>query len=269
MSATTLRPDYSAKIVPALHRIQHEFGYLKREALEEAALELAVPLNRLQGVAAFFPHFRLSPPKKFTLNVCRDMACHMSGTNETIAKLKAALGDQVEVKGVSCLGRCDRAPAACVSTVGHEHDDYYLGRSTDELQQIVQSHIDGKIPDPDLDINRGYKPSDFAINPYGVDDPEYGAALKVVSIRDAALDAAVRVLQAKGWAPVRVEQFRRAAMARLERDQCPDQEIGDAVIAWSTDSGWAKEFTYIGEEMPPPPPKPAPVFLPARGPDWC
>ena len=261
---STLRPDYSAKIVPVLHRIQHEFGYLKREALEEAALELEVPLYRMQGVASFFPHFRLSPPKKFTLNVCRDMACHMAGTNETIAKLKAALGDQVEVQGVSCLGRCDRAPAAAVSTVGHEHDDYYLGRSTDELRQIVESHVRGEVPAPDLDINRGYKPSDFAINPYSADDPEYGAALKVVSIRDTALAAAVGVLQRKGWAPVRVEQFRRAAMARLERDQCPDAEIGDAVTAFGTDTGWAKEYTYIGEEMPPPPPKPKEGEKPMR-----
>jgi NADH:ubiquinone oxidoreductase subunit F (NADH-binding)/NADH:ubiquinone oxidoreductase subunit E len=264
MSATTLRPDYNARIVPALHAIQHEFGYLKREALEEAALELGVPLYRLQGVASFFPHFRLSPPKKFTLNVCRDMACHMAGTNETIAKLKAALGDNVEIKGVSCLGRCDRAPAACVSTVGIEHDNYYLGRSADELRQIVESHVRGEVPAPDLDINRGYKPTDFGINPYGENAPEYAAALKVVSIRDSALDAATRVLQSKGWSPVRIEQFRRAAMARLERSQCPDEEIGDAVTAWGTDTGWAKEYTHTGEKMPAPPPRPAEGEKPIR-----
>jgi len=246
MSATTSPSEYRAKIVPALHRIQHEFGYLKREALEEASRELKEPLYRLQGVASFFPHFRLSPPKKITLNICRDMACHLAGTKETIAELRSSVGENVEVKGVSCLGRCDRAPAACVSTVGAERDDYYLGRSIDELRQIVDSHLRGEAPKPDLDIDRGYKPTDFAINPYGENVPDYAATLKVISVRDTALDAAAKVLDAKGWPPVRIEQFRRCAMARLDAAACPDQEIGDAVTAFGTDRDWAKGPTLGG-----------------------
>ncbi len=144
--STTSPSDYTATLVPALQRIQHEFGYLKREGLEEAAVELNVPLYRLQAVASFFPHFRLSPPKKITLNVCRDMACHLAGTSATIEELRSVLGENVEVKGVSCLGRCDRAPAACVGMVGVEHDNYYLGRSTADLRQIVESHLRGEVP---------------------------------------------------------------------------------------------------------------------------
>jgi NADH:ubiquinone oxidoreductase subunit F (NADH-binding)/NADH:ubiquinone oxidoreductase subunit E len=246
MSTTTLNPDYSARIVPVLHRIQHEFGYLKREALEVAAIELDVPLYRLQGVASFFPHFRLSPPKKITLNVCRDMACHLAGTAATIEELRKTCGEHVEIKSVSCLGRCDRAPAACVSTVGAEHDDYYLGRSTDELHEIVQSHLRGEAPPPDLDADRGYQPSDFGINPYGENVPDYAATLKVISVRDTALDAAAKVLESKGWSPVRIEQFRRAAMARLDTAACPDKEIGEAVTAWGTDKDWAQGPTLGG-----------------------
>ena len=246
MSATTSPSEYSAKIVPALHRIQHEFGYLKREALEEASLELNEPLYRLQGVASFFPHFRLSPPKKITLNVCRDMACHLAGTAETIAKLQAAAGEHVEIKGVSCLGRCDRAAAACVSTPGAEHDDYYLGRTAEELQQIINARLNGETPDPDLDINRGYKPTDFQINPYVEGVPEYAAALRVISVRNTALDAAAKVLESKGWSPVRIEQFRRAAAARLDAAACPDEEIAEAVTAFGTERDWAKGPTLGG-----------------------
>src|SRR5476651_2394489 len=144
MSATALPPDYSARLVPALQRIQHEFGYLKREALEEAARELEVPLYRLQAVASFFPHFRLSPPKKIVLNVCRDMACHLAGAPDMIERLRSLAGENVEIRGVSCVGRCDRAPAACVATAGVEHDNYYLGRSVGQLREIVGSHLRGE-----------------------------------------------------------------------------------------------------------------------------
>ena len=260
MSATTLPPDYQARLVPALHRVQHEFGYLKREGLEEAARELDVPLHRLQSVASFFPHFRLSPPKKITLNICRDMACHMAGASEMIDKLRANAGEHVEIKGVSCLGRCDRPAAACVSMPGVEHDSYYLGRTAEKLQEIINSHLSGEAPPPDLDAGQDFGTVNFVINPYreaaasGI-APDYAATLKAISVRDTALDAAAKVLESKGWSPVRVEQFRRAALSRLDAKACPDAEIGDAVIAWGTDTGWAKDYTHTGQPMP----KPAPV----------
>src|SRR5579864_6749663 len=118
MSAIASSPDYSARLVPALQRIQHQFGYLKREELEQAARELEVPLYRLQAVASFFPHFRLSPPKKVVVSICRDMACHLAGAPAMIEGLRSLAGENVEIRGVSCVGRCDRAPAACVATAG-------------------------------------------------------------------------------------------------------------------------------------------------------
>jgi NADH:ubiquinone oxidoreductase subunit F (NADH-binding)/NADH:ubiquinone oxidoreductase subunit E len=240
MSATTLPPDYSARLVPALQRIQHEFGYLKREGLEETAHVLDVPLYRLQAVASFFPHFRLSPPKKITLNVCRDMACHLAGAATMMEELKSLAGENVEIKGVSCVGRCDRAPAACVAIAGVEHDSYYLGRSSAELRKIVESHLTGEVPPPDLDASRSYGAANFVINPYGGTAPNYAGALKAISVRDASLDAAAQILESKDWSPVRIEQFRRAALGRLSADACHDPEIGDAVQAWGTDRDWAQ-----------------------------
>jgi NADH:ubiquinone oxidoreductase subunit F (NADH-binding)/NADH:ubiquinone oxidoreductase subunit E len=249
MSATTLPPDYSARIVPALQRIQHEFGYLKREGLEEAARELKAPLYRLQAVASFFPHFRLSPPKKITLGICRDMACHLAGATAMMEELQSLAGENVEIKGVSCVGRCDRAPAACVAIAGDEHDSYHLGRPAGELREIVESHLRGEAPPPDLDADQDFGASDFVINPYGGtasgsnasggNAPKYAAVVKALSVRDAALEAAAQILAAR-FSPVQIEQFRRAALGRLSPDACPDPEIGEAVTAWATDRDWAK-----------------------------
>ena len=53
--------SYSPVLLPALHRIQQQFGYLKQEALEEFSKQTGVPHYRLQAIAthdnARFPRF--------------------------------------------------------------------------------------------------------------------------------------------------------------------------------------------------------------------
>src|SRR5690349_19214045 len=100
-------------IVRELQRIQAEFGYLPREKLAAVAKALTIPLYRVQEVASFFPHFRSSPPADVEVQVCRDMSCRLRGSQGLLQELQTfAEGKQnVHVEGVSCLGRCDRAPA--------------------------------------------------------------------------------------------------------------------------------------------------------------
>jgi len=114
---------YSPVLVPALHRIQQEFGYLKREALEQLSKDTGVPQYRLQAVASFFPHFLLTPPKKVVLRVCRDSSCNLAGSGNLLRELDALTSEHVTVHGTSCLGRCDRAQAACLSAHGSEGED--------------------------------------------------------------------------------------------------------------------------------------------------
>jgi NADH:ubiquinone oxidoreductase subunit F (NADH-binding) len=100
-------------LIPALTQIQREHGYLPREALVQLAREWRRPLYEIQGVVSFYPHFRTAPPKAVQLSICRDLSCWLSGADERIAELKAEHGDDVEIEvhEVSCLGRCDTAPA--------------------------------------------------------------------------------------------------------------------------------------------------------------
>src|SRR5437660_3675510 len=125
-------------LVTALQKIQSQFGYLKREPLKQYSEQTRVPLYRLHSVASFFPHFQLTPSKPVTLKICRDMACHMSGSGKMLRELQDSLGNElIAVQGVSCLGRCDRAAAACITVAGAEHDSFYLKRSAAELQAIA------------------------------------------------------------------------------------------------------------------------------------
>ena len=56
---------------------------------------------------------RMTPPPKHTIDVCRDAACHIARGPEYIAKVREAFegNDDIEVHEVSCIGRCEHAPA--------------------------------------------------------------------------------------------------------------------------------------------------------------
>ncbi len=137
-------------ITQALHKIQQEHGYLPREKLVMLSHQLHVPLYRLQEVASFFPHYHLQPPAKVEVQVCHDMTCHLRGAAGLQAQLAQLFpqSDQVSVKFASCLGRCDRAPAACVN--GH----YLVEQSAGHLQRVVEGCLSGAEPNDDLDAVR-------------------------------------------------------------------------------------------------------------------
>jgi len=240
MNSEAPYPVYKASLVPALHRIQRQFGYLNREALLRYSNESGVPLPRLHAVASFFPHFQLSPPKKVVLRVCRDMSCAMAGSCATIKKLQGMANDQFAVEGVSCLGRCDRAPAAFVTAQGSPHEHYYFGRSAQELQEIVQGYLQNLPPKPDTDTEYVSPFAAAAIDPYAGRTPSYDAVRKAIALRDESLTAAEKALETSAdWPAVRVEQFHLGAIRQL-RDATVSDDVAAAVRAWQTEDGWAK-----------------------------
>jgi len=235
---------YVPVLVPALHRIQDRFGYLKPEALREYAEEANVPQYRLQEVASFFPHFRLAPPKKVTLRVCRDMSCHLAGSGRLLEALKGVTNDEVAVEGISCLGRCDRAPAACLAVQGVEHEHYYLGRSFEELRAIIAAAVAGEAPPSNLDSELSYLGEGSLIDPYKGELSDYRVVRKAIAARNASIDAAARVLEStSGWKLEMLEQFRVATIRKMRVE---DPLVRAAVLAWQTEDDWAKGPTLGG-----------------------
>src|SRR3954470_15098870 len=169
-----------APLITALQRIQRQFGYLKRDALEQFSEQYGAPLYRLHSVASFFPHFQLTPPKPVTLRICRDMACHMAGSGKMLREMKELGGGQIAVQGVSCLGRCDRAPAACVAVTGAEHEYYYMARSGAELKQIAEDWLRGEPRPPDHDADKPFSPAPTTVDPYAETTPDYSAVGKAL-----------------------------------------------------------------------------------------
>jgi formate dehydrogenase beta subunit len=112
-------------LIPALQAIQERLGWLPREELEALSRDVRRPLYEIQGLISFYPHFRTDPPPAVALHVCHDLSCWLQGADERIAALRERYGDQADVEftEVSCLGRCDAAPAVAVGEVPAAADD--------------------------------------------------------------------------------------------------------------------------------------------------
>ena len=104
-------------LIPALNAIQARLGWLPREELEELSRDARRPLYEIEGLISFYPHFRTEPPTKVALHVCHDLACFLRDGDARLAELRARYGEDadVELVEVSCLGRCDVAPAVAVN----------------------------------------------------------------------------------------------------------------------------------------------------------
>jgi NADH:ubiquinone oxidoreductase subunit F (NADH-binding)/NADH:ubiquinone oxidoreductase subunit E len=103
-------------LIPALTAIQRRVGWLPREELVALSRDVRRPLYEIEGLISFYPHFRTSQPKSVQLAVCHDLTCWLHGADDRIREVKERYGDEVEIEivEVSCLGRCDVAPAAAV-----------------------------------------------------------------------------------------------------------------------------------------------------------
>jgi formate dehydrogenase beta subunit len=114
-------------LIPDLHEIQREHGWLPREELVQLSRERRRPLYEIEGLISFYPHFRTDPPPATEIACCHDLSCWLHGSDERIEELRARYSDDpdVEFREVSCLGRCDRAPFA---------SDDLLGISVKEVQ---------------------------------------------------------------------------------------------------------------------------------------
>ena len=72
-------------LIPALHAIQREHGWLPREELVRLSQEVRRPLYEIEGLISFYPHFKTEPPRKVHLAVCHDLSCWLHASDQRIA----------------------------------------------------------------------------------------------------------------------------------------------------------------------------------------
>lgn len=100
-------------LLPALHALQHQSGWISPGGVNHIAERLQVPPAEAFGVASFYDLFRTDAPSHDgpLHHVCVDAACQIAGAAEEIERLRA---DGVAVHPSPCLGRCEKPVAVFV-----------------------------------------------------------------------------------------------------------------------------------------------------------
>ena len=129
-------------LLPILHDIQAEFGYVPQASLPVIAQGLNLSRAEVHGVVSFYHDYRETPAGRHVIKLCRAEACQSMGGDALAERLLGLLGidwhetssdGAVTIEPVYCLGLCACAPAAMV-------DGEVIGRlDADAVQDLAKA----------------------------------------------------------------------------------------------------------------------------------
>ncbi len=133
-------PHRPAALLPVLHCLQKERGFLSPGEEQWAAERLGLTAVEVREVVTFYTMFRRQPAGKYHLQVCSNLSCWLAGGDDLLAYLEKRLGIKIgetsadgrfTLSQVECLGACDEAPCLMVNF------DYHAGLNRDKLDRLL------------------------------------------------------------------------------------------------------------------------------------
>lgn len=127
-------------LLPLLHAIQDNIGWIPEDAYLPISKALALSVAEVHGVVTFYHHFHTHPVGKHILQVCRAESCQAMGSEQLEKDIKTALGidyhettkdGALTLLPVYCLGNCACSPAVMLD------DEVYGRMSPDKVAELV------------------------------------------------------------------------------------------------------------------------------------
>ena len=152
--------------------LQDRHGYLEDEVLRDLAKRRNVPLYRIEGLVSFYPHFRRTPPAEHRIHACRDVACAMANGVSSFQALRQELADRTDVEyhEVSCIGRCDAAPAVAWN---EEPLSPTTLKDRELIREVIESH--------EFATADSRRVSSWKCDPYPHDEDRYSLVRELVA----------------------------------------------------------------------------------------
>jgi NADH-quinone oxidoreductase subunit F len=130
-------------LLPGLHALQGQAGWISPGGLNHLCRRLDVPPAEAFGVASFYSLFSMERKPERVVHVCDDIACRGAGAEALCAGLSSRLGPEGQAwHRSSCLGHCERAPAALFQVSGDEPREWSLAPAS--VDAVLEDLARGK-----------------------------------------------------------------------------------------------------------------------------
>ena len=135
-------PQKRSALIPSLHLVQREQGYVSQDAMSEVARIFGLSPQEVHEVASFYTMFHRKPVGKYVLQVCTNISCQLCNSEGIMAHLMEKLGikpgetspdNRYTLLEVECLGSCGTSPVVQIN------EDYYEDLTPEKLDTILDS----------------------------------------------------------------------------------------------------------------------------------
>src|SRR3954470_4249744 len=144
-------PKARSALLPMLHLVQADEGYVTPEGIGMCAELLGLTLAEVGAVATFYTMYKRRPIGDYSVGVCTNTLCAVMGGDAIFAELKDHLGignDQttedgkVHLEHIECNAVCDYAPVVMVNW------EFYDNQTPESAKVLVDDLRDGKAVRP-------------------------------------------------------------------------------------------------------------------------
>jgi len=117
-------PQSRSALLPLLHLVQAEEGYVSADGIEYCAGQLGLTETDVTGVVSFYTMYKRGPVGEYHVGVCTNTLCGVLGGNQILAELHEHLGvgddeptpdGRVSLEHLECNAACVYAPVMMVN----------------------------------------------------------------------------------------------------------------------------------------------------------
>ncbi|WP_197380668.1 NADH-quinone oxidoreductase subunit NuoE [Mycolicibacterium mengxianglii] len=135
-------PYPRSALLPLLHLVQSEDGYLTAAGIAFCAKQLQLTDAEVTSVATFYSMYRRTPTGRYLVGVCTNTLCAVMGGDAILAHLERHLGlhagqttddGAVTLEHVECNAACDYAPVVMVNW------EFYDNQTPSSAADLVDS----------------------------------------------------------------------------------------------------------------------------------
>ncbi|AUN39554.1 NADH-quinone oxidoreductase subunit NuoE [Tsukamurella tyrosinosolvens] len=144
-------PEKRSALLPLLHLVQSEDGYITPAGIEFCATALDLTAAEVVSVATFYSMYRRGPTGEYLVGVCTTTLCAVLGGDAILSSLCEHLGiapggttddGKVTVERIECNAACDYAPVVMVNW------EFFDDQTVASAREVVDALRSGRPPSP-------------------------------------------------------------------------------------------------------------------------